>query len=33
LLYAGNSKVMDGWKISALKNGKEGMLIEVEKVG
>ena len=33
LLYEGNSKVMDGWKISALKNGKEGMLIEVEKVG
>jgi M6 family metalloprotease-like protein len=33
LLYEGNSKVMDGWKITPIKNGGEGMLIEVEKVG
>ena len=33
LLYEGRSKVMDGWKITPIKNGGEGMLIEVEKVG
>jgi hypothetical protein len=33
LLSEGNSKLIDGWKITALKNGGEGMLIEVEKVG
>lgn len=33
LLGEGKSKVFDGWKISAVKNGGEGMLIEVEKVG
>ena len=33
LLSEGNFKLIDGWKISALKNGGQGMLIEVEKVG
>ena len=33
LLYEGRSKVFDGWKITPIKNGGEGMLIEVEKVG
>jgi M6 family metalloprotease-like protein len=32
LLYQNNSKVFDGWRISALKSDGEGMLIEVEKV-
>jgi len=32
LLSEGNSKLIDGWRITALKNGGEGMLIEVEKV-
>jgi len=33
LLYEGRSKVFDGWRISPIKNGGQGMLIEVEKVG
>jgi hypothetical protein len=33
LLYAGNSLVIDGWKITTLEEGAEGMLIRVEKVG
>ena len=33
LLYEGRSLVIDGWKITALEEGVEGMLIKVEKVG
>jgi M6 family metalloprotease-like protein len=33
LLYKGKFFVIDGWKISALEEGTEGMLINVEKVG
>ena len=32
LLYAGKSLVIDGWRVSALEEGLEGMLIKVEKV-
>lgn len=33
LILEGKSLVIDGWKISALEEGIEGMLIKVEKVG
>jgi hypothetical protein len=33
LLYEGRSLDIDGWKITALDEGVEGMLIRVEKVG
>lgn len=33
LLSEGNSLVIDGWKISALTEGVEGMLVKIEKVG
>lgn len=33
LILEGKSLVIDGWKISALEEGVEGMLIKVEKVG
>ena len=33
LLSEGKSLVIDGWKISALIEGVEGMLVKVEKVG
>ena len=33
LLYEGKSLVIDGWSITALEEGSEGMLIKVEKVG
>jgi M6 family metalloprotease-like protein len=32
LLYEGKSLVIDGWRVSALEEGVEGMLIKVEKV-
>jgi hypothetical protein len=32
LIYAGKSLVIDGWRVSALEEGAEGMLIKVEKV-
>jgi M6 family metalloprotease-like protein len=33
LLYEGESLVIDGWRVTALEEGVEGMLIRVEKVG
>jgi hypothetical protein len=33
LLSEGNSLDIDGWRISALTEGLEGMLVKVEKVG
>jgi M6 family metalloprotease-like protein len=33
LLYEGKSLVIDGWRVSALEEGAEGVLIKVEKVG
>lgn len=33
LLNEGKSIVIDGWRISALEEGNEGMLIRVEKTG
>ena len=33
LLYEGKSLLIDGWKVTALEEGTEGMLIKVEKVG
>jgi len=32
LLYVGKSLVIDGWRVSAVEEGTEGMLIKVEKV-
>jgi M6 family metalloprotease-like protein len=32
LLYEGKSLVIDGWRVSALEEGAEGILIKVEKV-
>jgi M6 family metalloprotease-like protein len=32
LLYVGKSLVIDGWRVSAVEEGNEGMLIKVEKV-
>jgi M6 family metalloprotease-like protein len=33
LLYEGFSALIDGWRISALEEGLEGLLVKVEKVG
>jgi hypothetical protein len=33
LLSEGKSLDIDGWRISALTEGLEGMLVKVEKVG
>ena len=33
LIAEGNSLVIDGWRISALQEGVDGMLVKVEKVG
>ncbi|NCW47583.1 MAG: hypothetical protein EBV95_05565 [Actinobacteria bacterium] len=33
LIYEGKSLVIDGWRISPLQEGIEGILIKVEKVG
>jgi hypothetical protein len=32
LLYEGKSLQIDGWRVTALEEGTEGMLIKVEKV-
>ena len=32
MLYEGKSHLIDGWKVTALEEGTEGMLIKVEKV-
>jgi hypothetical protein len=32
LLYVGKSLVIDGWRVSAVEEGTEGMLIKVEKL-